>query len=79
MQRAFNEVCAEEGFEKYLEDTLERIGDIESLGRTKELTFKDLWEGGKYRFTSRDRKGNVEREVEMVTVEGEKDEDEKDD
>ncbi|ORY06135.1 hypothetical protein BCR34DRAFT_590694 [Clohesyomyces aquaticus] len=81
MQRAFNEICSEKGFEKKLEDTLERIGNIESLGRTKELTFKDLWEGGKYRFTARDSKGRVEREVEMVTVEKEKkdDEEEEDD
>ncbi|KAF2274924.1 uncharacterized protein EI97DRAFT_380676 [Westerdykella ornata] len=79
MQRAFNEICSEEGFEERLEATLERIGDIESLGRTKELTFKDLWEGGKYRFTVRDRKGGVQSEMEMVTVEGKKDDDEKSD
>jgi len=68
MQRAFNEVCAEPGFEKFLEATLERIADIESLGRTKELTFKDLWDGGKYKITTRDRKGEVSGEVEMETV-----------
>jgi hypothetical protein len=75
MQRAFNEICSAEGFEDFLEKTLDRIGDIESLGRTKELTFKDLWEGGKYRFTTRDRKG-VEKETEVETVEGEKEDDE---
>lgn len=79
MQRAFNEICSEEGFEERLEATLERIGDIESLGRTKELTFKDLWEGGKYRFTVRDHKNRVQSEVEMVTVEGEKKEGDGDD
>lgn len=68
MQRAFNEVCSEPGFEKFLEATLDRIGDIESLGRTKELTFKDLWEGGKYKITSRDKKGNEVGSVEMETV-----------
>ncbi|KAJ4304718.1 hypothetical protein N0V90_000245 [Kalmusia sp. IMI 367209] len=68
MQRAFTEVCSEPGFEKFLEATLDRIGDIESLGRTKELTFKDLWEGGKYKITTKDQKGNVEREIEMETV-----------
>jgi hypothetical protein len=76
MMRAFREICSEPGFEEYLEATLKRIGDIESLGRTKELTFKDLWEGGKYRVTSRDRKGNVERVTEMVIEEGEKDDEE---
>ncbi|KAF1843193.1 uncharacterized protein K460DRAFT_368107 [Cucurbitaria berberidis CBS 394.84] len=78
MQRAFNEICAEEGFEEFLEATLERISDIESLGRTKELTFKDLWAGGKYKFTTRNKKGQVEGELEMEVVEGEKDEDDKD-
>lgn len=70
MQLAFNEICSQPGFEEFLERTLERIGDIESLGRTKEVTFKDLWKGGKYRVTSRDRKG-VEGVVEVETVEGE--------
>ncbi|KAF2746641.1 hypothetical protein M011DRAFT_487058 [Sporormia fimetaria CBS 119925] len=75
MQRAFNEICSEPGFDELLEATLERIGDIESLGRTKELTFKDLWDGGKYKITVRDRKGGVQSEVEMETVEGKKDDD----
>ncbi|KAF2708932.1 hypothetical protein K504DRAFT_477342 [Pleomassaria siparia CBS 279.74] len=80
MQRAFNEICSDPKFEKFLDATLERIADIESLGRTKELTFKDLWDGGKYKITTKDRKGNVEKEVEMETVKGEKrDEDEDDD
>lgn len=48
-RNAFREICAEEGFDDFLQATLDRIGDIESLGRTRELTIKDLWEGGKYR------------------------------
>lgn len=79
MQRAFQEICSEPGFEEFLEATLDRIGAIESLGRTKELTFKDLWDGGKYKITTRNKKGEVEGEVEMETVEGKKDDDEKDD
>lgn len=75
MQRAFNEICSEPGFEEFLEATLDRIGDIESLGRTKELTFKDLWDGGKYKFTTRNKKGEVQGELEMETVEGKKDDD----
>jgi hypothetical protein len=75
MQRAFNEICSEPGFEKFLDATLERIGDIESLGRTKELTFKDLWEGGKYRITQRGIKGEVMGSVEMESVEGKGDDD----
>ncbi|KAA8624749.1 hypothetical protein PtrSN002B_004474 [Pyrenophora tritici-repentis] len=73
MQRAFNEICSEPGFEDFLEATLERIGAIESLGRTKELTFKDLWDGGKYRITTKNKKGEVQGEVEMETVAGKKD------
>jgi hypothetical protein len=78
MQRAFNEICSEPGFEQFLDATLERIGDIESLGRTKELTFKDLWEGGKYRVTTRNVKGEVQGSVEMETVEAKKDDDDED-
>jgi len=73
MQRAFNEICSEPGFEQFLDATLERISGIESLGRTKEVTFKDLWEGGKYRITSRDGKSEVAGCVEVETVEGKKD------
>jgi hypothetical protein len=63
MQIAFREICAQEGFDDFLEATLERISAIESLGRTRELTIKDLWDGGKYNITTRDRKGNVEKEI----------------
>ena len=79
MQRAFNEICSEPGFEKFLEATLDRISGIESLGRTKELTFKDLWEGGKYRLTTRNKEGKETGSVEMETVEKPEKEDEDDD
>ena len=69
MQRAFNDICSEPGFEKFLEATLDRISGIESLGRTKELTFKDLWDGGKYKLTTRNKKGEETGSVEMETVE----------
>jgi hypothetical protein len=78
MQRAFNEICAEPGFEKFLDATLERISAIESLARTKELTFKDLWEGGKYKITTRDTKGQEIGVVEMETVAAKQDDDDKD-
>ena len=63
MMMAFRQICEQEGFEEFLEATLERIGDIESLGRTRELTLKDLWDGGKYNITTSDRKGNVEKQI----------------
>lgn len=57
MMNAFREICAEEGFDEYLEATLDRISDIESLGRTRELTIKDLWDKGKYRVRMENFKG----------------------
>jgi hypothetical protein len=48
MHRAFQEIAAIEGFEEQLEGTLQRISDIESLGRTRELVAKDLVLGGQY-------------------------------
>lgn len=75
MQQAFREICATEGFDKHLEDTLERIGDIESLGRTRELTIKDLWNQGKYRIVVRDTKGRESGTVEFAVAEREGEDD----
>ncbi|KAI7037035.1 hypothetical protein KC352_g46888, partial [Hortaea werneckii] len=49
MMNAFRDICSREGFDEHLEATLVRIGDIESLGRTRELTIKDLWDKGRYK------------------------------
>jgi hypothetical protein len=49
MQRAFRMICSEPGFREHLQATLDRISDIESLGRTREIVAKDLVHGGKYR------------------------------
>lgn len=51
MQNAFREICAREGFREHLKKTLQRISDIESLGRTREVVAKDLFRGGRYRVT----------------------------
>ncbi|UKZ86911.1 uncharacterized protein TrAFT101_002733 [Trichoderma asperellum] len=48
MHLAFKEICSEPRFRKHLEDTIQRISDIESLGRTRELVAKDLVLGGEY-------------------------------
>jgi hypothetical protein len=48
MQRAFREICSQPGFKEHLENTIERIAAIESLGRTRELVAKDLVLGGQY-------------------------------
>jgi hypothetical protein len=53
MQRAFREICNEPGFREHLDATIQRISDIESLGRTRELVAKDLVIGGmKYKIKS---------------------------
>lgn len=52
MHRALQEICSEEGFREHLEATIQRINDIESLGRTRELVAKDLVLGGEYRIKS---------------------------
>lgn len=48
MQTALREICSQPGFDKHLEGTIQRISDIESLGRTRELVAKDLVLGGQY-------------------------------
>ncbi|KAF9451513.1 hypothetical protein P691DRAFT_699194 [Macrolepiota fuliginosa MF-IS2] len=55
---AAREVCEEEGFDELLESVRDRIDDIESLHRTRELTFKDLEKGDKIRL-SVDKDGAV--------------------
>lgn len=71
MQNAFREVCDRPGFDEHLEATLTRISAIESLGRTRELVAKDLWNDGAYRFTTRNSRGAVDREMSVQVVKGE--------
>lgn len=66
MQRAFRGICGEEGFDEHLEGTLQRIADIESLGRTRELVMKDLVQGGKYNVFLRDGEKRGERVGEVL-------------
>ena len=63
MQLAFREICSQEGFDEHLEATLDRISAIESLGRTRELTIKDLWNKGRYRINVVDARGRPEKAV----------------
>jgi hypothetical protein len=77
MQNAFREICAQQGFEEHLDKTMGRISAIESLRRTREVTIKDLQDGGKYKFLVKNAKGIVENEV-SFEVEARKD-NEKDD
>ena len=48
MHRAFREICTQPGFREHLDATMQRINDIESLGRTREVVAKDLVLGGRY-------------------------------
>ncbi len=48
MQEALRQICGAPGFREHLEATIQRIADIESLGRTRELVAKDLVLGGHY-------------------------------
>lgn len=68
MQIAFREICLEPGFSEHLENTLNRISDIESLGRTRELTIKDFWDNGSFKAIIRDTKGREAGTVEIGVV-----------
>ncbi|KAI0462788.1 hypothetical protein LJB42_003589 [Komagataella kurtzmanii] len=48
MMRAFHEIASQPGFDELLNETIERVSEIESLGRTRELVAKDLLLGGHY-------------------------------
>ncbi|KAF2017623.1 hypothetical protein BU24DRAFT_420666 [Aaosphaeria arxii CBS 175.79] len=41
MQNAFRDICSEEGFEAHLKATLNRLDELESLSRTREVAFRD--------------------------------------
>ncbi|KAH7157393.1 hypothetical protein B0J13DRAFT_520131 [Dactylonectria estremocensis] len=49
MQNAFRDVCGQPGFDAHLKATLDRLDELESLGRTREITLKDLRADGEYR------------------------------
>ncbi|KFX97060.1 hypothetical protein V495_03464 [Pseudogymnoascus sp. VKM F-4514 (FW-929)] len=76
MQRAFREICAEPGFREYLDATLQRISDIESLGRTRELVAKDLVLGGKYVISQ--EKGGFGKVIQLVMPPEDDDDEDKD-
>ncbi|KAI9679812.1 MAG: hypothetical protein M1817_004826 [Caeruleum heppii] len=67
MMNAMREVVEAEGFEELLEGTLKRIAEIESLGRTREVTVKDLWGGGAFEV----KKGPDGKTLRVVACPGE--------
>lgn len=52
MQEALRQICGAPGFRVHLDATVQRIADIESLGRTRELVAKDLVLGGRYELST---------------------------
>lgn len=46
MMKAFHEIAAEPGFEQLLQESLERVAEIESIQRTREIVLKTLDSGG---------------------------------
>jgi len=59
MMRAFREICGQEDFNAMLQNVLDRISEVESLGRTREIEFKDLkGSDGKVRVKIDVEKGN---------------------
>jgi hypothetical protein len=73
MHCALRQIVAQPGFREHLQATLDRIADIESLGRTRELVAKDLVLGGRYEL----RKGKSGGGGIDVTVKVKDDDDEK--
>lgn len=41
MQNAFREICNEPGFEQHLKETLQRLDQLESLSRTREVSYRE--------------------------------------
>lgn len=48
MMRAFHEIASQPHFDELLNETVQRVADIESLGRTREVVMKDLTLGATY-------------------------------
>lgn len=57
MQNAMRDICSRPGFDDQLQATLDRLDEIESLARTREITLKDLAEAGEYRAVVRHAAG----------------------
>ena len=81
MMNAFREICRGEGFDDYLQATLDRISAIESINRTRELTLKDLWieqageQRGSYRIVTKDARGKEIGSMEFSVKPGSAEED----
>lgn len=68
MQNAFRTVCSQPGFDEHLQETLDRLDELESLARTRELTVKDLWGNKGFRAVVESKKG--ENKDMVVSIQG---------
>ncbi|KAI1378029.1 hypothetical protein F4677DRAFT_414250 [Hypoxylon crocopeplum] len=68
MQNAFRAICSRPGFDEHLQETLDRLDELESLARTRELTVKDLWGNKGFRAVVENNKG--ENKNITVTIRG---------
>ncbi|KAF4332108.1 hypothetical protein FBEOM_14099 [Fusarium beomiforme] len=69
MYNAMRDVCSQEGFEEHLRATVERLDEIESLQRTRELTLKNLLSNGEYRAViGKDGKSQADTVVSLELV-----------
>lgn len=74
MMRAFHEIVSQPHFNELLDDSIQRVADIESLARTREVLFKDLNLGSKYEIVKK-KDGNkievgVKRSAKQIEVHG---------
>ncbi|KAH3674699.1 hypothetical protein WICMUC_003115 [Wickerhamomyces mucosus] len=79
MMRAFIEIALTPGFDELLDDTLNRVGNIESLGRTRELVAKDLLLGSAYRVKKEGTDGYSIKLKEKIIENEEENDDNEDD
>jgi hypothetical protein len=42
MQNAFRDICSQDGFELHLKKTLDRLDELESLARTREVSVREV-------------------------------------
>lgn len=65
MMRGFLEIASQPGFNELLEETMNRIDEIESLGRTREVVAKDLFLGNTYKIKKNDKDGEITVKLNM--------------
>ncbi|GMM28533.1 hypothetical protein DAMA08_012490 [Martiniozyma asiatica (nom. inval.)] len=73
MMRAFHEIAKQADFDNLLRESIDRVSEIESINRTREILLKDLVLGGKYKIQRGSNGGNMSVMLEGGTREEEDD------